>query len=98
MLQRQSANGLSGYKPKVGDLNVNRYSRELRVDRCEESLPFALDAAGRRSDVDWAVQWLGAFAAKNSGAYDGFAYRKACCKNLEADSHYAALPERLKLP
>jgi len=99
---------------------------EPDADWREETLAFALDAAGRRSDadraiavfelkhadddageiaafyacrhdVDRAVHWLEVFAASKSGAYDGFPYRRACFRNLEADSRYAALRERLKL-
>jgi TolB-like protein len=114
---------LADHKPVEA---VAEAEAEPDADWREETLPFALDAAGRRSDadraiavfelkhadggageiaafyacrhdVDRAVHWLGVLAARNSGAYDGFPYRRACFKNLESDSRYAALRERLKL-
>jgi iron complex outermembrane receptor protein len=49
MLQHQSANGLPGFKPQFGDLNLTTYSRELSVDRWWQA---ALTIEGRLSNFD----------------------------------------------
>jgi TolB-like protein len=105
---------------------VTEAEAEPDADWREQTLPFALDAAGRRSDADRAIaayqrkhaddageiaafyacrhdadrsiHWLETFAAQHSGAYDSFAYRRECFRNLASDARYRPLRERLKLP
>jgi tetratricopeptide (TPR) repeat protein len=93
----------------------------------EETLPFALDAAGRKSDadraiatyelkyaddgpgviaefyacrhdVDRAVKWFSAWAARHTGVYSDFPYRVDCLKNVESDPRFKTLRQRVKLP
>jgi hypothetical protein len=61
------------------------------------------DNAGRiaafyacRHDAERAVQWLRSFAAKHEGEYHDLPYAEACFKNIESDTRYQALHQKMK--
>jgi TolB-like protein/DNA-binding winged helix-turn-helix (wHTH) protein/Tfp pilus assembly protein PilF len=51
-----------------------------------------------RHDTERTIRWLSRFLAKHQGEYQDLPNREACFKNVESDSTYKALRQKLKLP
>ena len=51
-----------------------------------------------RHDTERTFQWLSRFLAKHQGEYHGLPNREACFENVQLDSSYKALRQKLKLP
>jgi tetratricopeptide (TPR) repeat protein len=81
--------------------------RKTEADRAVASyeLKYAYDDPGGiaafyacRHDTERTNRWLSRFLAKHEGEYHGLPNREACFANVESDSNYKALRQKLKLP
>jgi outer membrane receptor protein involved in Fe transport len=83
MLQHQTADGVPGFEPALGDLNVARYFPDTSVDRWWQA---ALTVEGKISDLDFV--YSGSYMDRDvdtSSDYSAYSYNY--------DVYYAATPQ-----